>query len=146
MPCTVYSGIEPSTALLNEMFKRQSLGDQHLAKPPLGVAAAPQRPAEGPDGAAPAYSPPAPGAQIGGGMPALPPRPGEAVPAPSSVRPQAGRPGGAGPSGVPDVPPPSYEDAMAEDLAPVDGPRTNYEQPQTAPVVGDEKRGSLFGK
>ena len=29
---------------------------------------------------------------------------------------------------IPDEPPPSYEDAMAEDLAPADGPRVEYEQ------------------
>ena len=33
-----------------------------------------------------------------------------------------------GPSDLPDEPPPSYEDAIAEDLAPSDGPRRNYGQ------------------
>lgn len=45
---------------------------------------------------------------------------------------------------TPEEPPPSYEDAMATHIAPVDGPRQHYEQPQSAPVE-DEKRGSLFG-
>ncbi|KAJ9616359.1 hypothetical protein H2200_000077 [Cladophialophora chaetospira] len=33
---------------------------------------------------------------------------------------------------VPDVAPPSYEDAMAEDIAPVDGPRRDYQVPTEA--------------
>ena len=46
---------------------------------------------------------------------------------------------------IPDEAPPSYEDALAEDMAPVDGPRREYNQPQGAPVTGDSKRGGLFG-
>lgn len=41
--------------------------------------------------------------------------------------------------------PPSYEDAMAEELAPVDGPRREYHQPQATPSASDSKRGGLFG-
>ena len=40
--------------------------------------------------------------------------------------------------------PPSYEDAMAEDLAPVDGPRRDYQQPLAGPLVSDSKRTGLF--
>lgn len=43
-----------------------------------------------------------------------------------------------------DAPPPSYEDAMAEDLAPVDGQRRDYEHPVPM-VTPDEKRTGLFG-
>ncbi|MCJ1379154.1 hypothetical protein MMC17_002254 [Xylographa soralifera] len=46
---------------------------------------------------------------------------------------------------MPEEAPPSYEDAMAEELAPVDGPRRDYQQPLTAPLVGDSKRSGLFG-
>ena len=44
------------------------------------------------------------------------------------------------PADIPDAAPPSYEDAMADDLAPVDGPRRDYqhEQPST-PVGATEK-------
>ena len=45
---------------------------------------------------------------------------------------------------MPEDAPPSYEDTMAEDLAPVDGPRRDYQQPVTAPLVGDTKRTGLF--
>ncbi|MCJ1419732.1 hypothetical protein MMC32_006088 [Xylographa parallela] len=45
---------------------------------------------------------------------------------------------------MPEDAPPSYEDAMAEELAPVDGPRRDYQQPMTAPLVGDTKRAGLF--
>lgn len=119
MPCRVYSGIEPPAQLVEEMFKRQSeqRHDTPYNRPPVSAAPAASRPdAEaGVPNPAPAYSPPAPGAVVGG----------------------------AGP-GEPEDAPPSYEDAMAQDIGPVDGPRRNYEQPQTAPVTGDEKRGSLF--
>jgi hypothetical protein len=47
---------------------------------------------------------------------------------------------------APEGPPPSYEDAIADNLGPVDGNRGEYHQPESAPVVaGDEKRPSLFG-
>lgn len=36
--------------------------------------------------------------------------------------------GGAGGGGGDELPPPTYEDALAEDIGPVDGPRRRYEQ------------------
>ena len=44
------------------------------------------------------------------------------------------------PADIPDEAPPSYEDAIADDLAPVDGPRRDYhhEQPLT-PARTNEK-------
>jgi hypothetical protein len=51
------------------------------------------------------------------------------------------------PPGVdPDEPPPSYDDAMADDLGPVDGPRRDYEQPVSQPVGGDGDTGSSSGR
>ncbi len=49
---------------------------------------------------------------------------------------------------VPDVAPPSYEDAMAEEIAPVDGPRRDYEvptepSPQRPAFNPDSKVGGL---
>lgn len=133
MPCKVYSGIEPPAALVEEMFKRQQnpssgLPYQASTRPPRPPQAAPAQPPSSSQVDAssqlPAYSPAAPGAAVSAG------------------------PIGAGATGapLPEEAPPSYEDAMGEDIGPVDGPRAQYEQPQSAPVVGDEKRGSLFNR
>ena len=61
--------------------------------------------------------------------PPAPPRPGAQPP----------------PADAGEEPPPSYEDAMADELAPVDGSSrpTNYEQPEGQPV-GDQKRSNVF--
>lgn len=40
---------------------------------------------------------------------------------------------------LPDEAPPSYEDAMAEDIPPFDGPRRDYNPPPSSPVVPHEK-------
>lgn len=45
------------------------------------------------------------------------------------------------PSDIPDVAPPSYEDAMADDLAPVDGPRRDYAQQTSQPTLGGSEKG-----
>ena len=51
---------------------------------------------------------------------------------------------GASPEGSPEeIPPPSYEDAIAEDIAPVDGPRRDYHQPEVSRSAGGEKRDGL---
>jgi len=67
-------------------------------------------------------------------VPVTPPRPGQAtqpaMPASSS---------GAPPPPLYEEPPPSYEDAMAAELAPVDGPRRDYTVADSAPVE-DSKR------
>jgi len=49
----------------------------------------------------------------------------------SSVPPQQGHYGG--PISADDDAPPSYEDAIAEDIGPVDGPRRDYNQPDVPP-------------
>lgn len=45
------------------------------------------------------------------------------------------------PSDIPDVAPPSYEDAMADDLAPVDGPRRDYAQQTSQSTLGASEKG-----
>lgn len=53
-------------------------------------------------------------------------------PSPGPFRPPAQRPQSdhiePSPSDIPDEAPPSYEDAMADELAPIDGPRRDYHQ------------------
>ena len=44
------------------------------------------------------------------------------------------------PSDIPDVAPPSYEDAMADDLAPVDGPRRDYALQSSVPTLGESEK------
>lgn len=46
------------------------------------------------------------------------------------------------PSDIPDEAPPSYEDAMADDLAPIDGPRRDYHQQATSTPPGSSGKGS----
>jgi hypothetical protein len=41
-------------------------------------------------------------------------------------------------------PPPSYEDAMAEDLGPIDGPRRDYEPPETGSANWGDKHDELL--
>ena len=53
------------------------------------------------------------------------------------------------PGDIPDDAPPSYDDAMADELVPIDGPRRDYSQQQSQglPSADDEKRSSgLFGR
>ncbi|OCT50029.1 arrestin [Cladophialophora carrionii] len=53
-------------------------------------------------------------------------------------------------SDIPDVAPPSYEDAMAEDIAPVDGPRRDYQVPSEPevqrPAFNPDSKGSGLGR
>ena len=116
MPVDVYSGIRPPEALLEEMAKYQGTA---LAGQRLRPQAATR-----------------PSMQSQSDIP-QPQTPATASPgASSAVHP---------PPDFPDEPPPSYEDAMADELAPVDGssrPR-DYEQPEGEPVR-DEKRGGMF--
>ena len=46
------------------------------------------------------------------------------------------------PSDIPDEAPPSYEDAMADDLAPIDGPRRDYHQQTTSTPPSSSGKGS----
>ena len=116
MPIQVYSGIKPPAQLVEEMSKRQG-----VARPqpqPQQNLLPPQTPSTS--------QPPSPlnAANTGSSASSHP------IPA----------------QDIPDAPPPSYEDAIAEDLAPVDGPRRDYQQPATTPIAspGNEKRGSDF--
>ena len=123
----VYSGIAPSPALVNRfMSQRQSV------RPGAQGPQSPRPPAQPPrPGVLPAASA-GPSAGVGGGGLEL--DPGAA--GPSSTQAQAE----AAPAY--DEPPPSYEDAMAEDLAPVDGFRQDYHVPESAPVADRKRRDS----
>ena len=46
------------------------------------------------------------------------------------------------PSDIPNEAPPSYEDAMADDLAPIDGPRRDYHQQTTSTPPSSNSKGS----
>jgi hypothetical protein len=124
LPVKVFSGIHPPAALLEAM---------QVKAPPK-----PPRPASD---AAPAYEP-------------TPAGPGS-----SYMSPTEGKPHGASstsasasidlPAPSYDEAPPSYEDAIASDLPPVDGPRPHYDPPPAPPGedgIGarDEKRGFGF--
>ena len=100
MPLKIFSGIKPPEALISEMSKKQGVEDPSK----LGVTS-PVTPSS--------YKPPA-SPQSGAPLPAR--------------RPSAQGVDIAGFGDIPADPPPSYEDAMAEDLAPADGPRSEYEQ------------------
>ena len=43
------------------------------------------------------------------------------------------------PGDIPEEAPPSYEDAMADDLGPIDGPRRDYHQQPSQIPIGDSK-------
>ncbi|MCJ1453857.1 hypothetical protein MMC28_004206 [Mycoblastus sanguinarius] len=102
MPVQVFSGIAPPPALLAQMASRP-IATQPAPSPNL-------RPPGRVNGPSPGYSP---------GPSSSPSRP--PVQAPSDhIEPS--------PSDIPDEAPPSYEDAMADDLAPIDGPRRDYYQ------------------
>jgi hypothetical protein len=118
MPVDVYSGIAPPPALLAEMAKKSDSSS-------AGIRRATQ---------------PVPRPQSFSAASQAPP------PFTSSSRPSSTSAALRPPSSdVPEDAPPSYEDAMAEELAPVDGPRRGYtQQPQSNPVVGDSKRGGNF--
>lgn len=112
MPVQVYSGIAPPAALLAEMARRT---ESHPLLQPgpqaaFGIPSASQPPSPIP--LSNASIPGAWGAQY-------------AVP----LRDDSEEP-----------PPPSYEDAIAEEIGPVDGPRRDYQQPEVTRPVGNEKR------
>ncbi|MCJ1476447.1 hypothetical protein MMC13_005113 [Lambiella insularis] len=115
MPAQVYSGITPSPALLAAFAKRAGQPDIGL-KPPRNSEDRPINSLASPSRVAP------------------------------SSRPTSTSTAFAAPSmDIPNDAPPSYEDAMAEELAPVDGPRREYHQPQAVPTGSDSKKGGLFG-
>ena len=122
MPVTVYSGIPPPQALLAEMARRPTSLHPNARRQSYANA-------KPPSFSIPSSQSPSPGRV-----------PNVDLPRPSSWH-HAATPN----DNAQEEPPPSYEDAMAEDLAPVDGPRRNYEQPEVRPVMGDSKRSGLFG-
>ena len=117
MPVQVFSGITPPPALLAELAKRS--GPSAVKVRPSQEAATRPSPISS-SSRLPSFSPSS---------------------HPSSTTTNLAVPS----TDMPDDAPPSYEDAMAEDLAPVDGPRRDYQQPQTTPIVGDSKRSGLWG-
>lgn len=115
MPVQVYSGIAPPPALRAEMAKLGgTIQPAHTSPSPVNISS-------------PLYTPPAP--QPNSGYPFPGPSGSTHVPPPGE--------------GMDEPPPPSYEDVMADDLAPVDGPRRDYHQPDAPPLVSDEKGGGL---
>ncbi|KAI9682160.1 MAG: hypothetical protein M1817_000214 [Caeruleum heppii] len=112
MPVQVLSGITPPPALLEAMA---SSAQQASPLSPLPYVAGSPFPLTRPSPA----------------QPFLPPRP-PGPPTPQTPQPQTHN---AGEVNIPDVPPPSYEDAMAADMGPVDGPRRDYDLP-SAPDGG----------
>ena len=111
MPVSVYSGIPPPQALLDQMANRptEETTPNYNLRPP-GSA----------NGPSPGHSP----------GPSRPAAQGQS----DHVEPS--------PSDIPDEAPPSYEDAMADDLAPVDGPRRDYYQQTNSTLPESSSKGS----
>lgn len=129
LPVKIYSGVAPPAALLQRMAsshpKVPGAGGQFAAtlQPPSPSSFFPSTPIT------PSYAhnhPPAPPGTISN------------ITTPSSFQPSS-RP----PDDNDDDAPPSYEDAIADEIAPVDGPRRDYSVPST-PGMGD-RRDSGFG-
>lgn len=116
MAVQVYSGIAPPQALLEQ------------------IASRPARPTTQPPYMASNLRPPG---SVSGHSP-NPLRPSAPQPPSDHVEPS--------PSDIPDEAPPSYEDAMADDLAPIDGPRRDYHQATTQPLRTDGKGSTGDGR
>ena len=112
MPIQIYSGIAPPRALLEQMANRPTRPTGHSPYTASNLR---------PPGFA---STPTHG----------PSRPTGPQPPSDHVEPS--------PSDIPDEAPPSYEDAMADELAPIDGPRRDYHQnPMQASGAGEKGSG-----
>lgn len=109
MPIQVYSGIAPPQALLEQMASR------------------PNRPATQSPYTASNLRPPG-SANASSPGPSRPP-----------VRPPPSDHVEPSPSDIPDEAPPSYEDAMADELAPIDGPRRDYSHASARTPTADGK-------
>ncbi|KIW34968.1 uncharacterized protein PV07_01697 [Cladophialophora immunda] len=129
LPVLVYSGIAPPPKLLQAMANnpRPQPAPLHLAPPRPseinGMSSQPTTPLE---------TPTTPLSEI------------NSYPAPvGSYNPHEQ-------SDIPDDAPPSYEDAMAEDIAPVDGPRREYHVPSEPvaqrPAFNPDAKGSGLGR
>ena len=119
MPVEVYSGIAPPTALLAEMARRSHFQSSFLR---------------------PQYQ-----SGLSTHSVSQPPSPTPLGP-PSAFGPSSSQHAPSGLGNPEEAPPPSYEDAIAEDIGPVDGPRRDYQQPEVTRPFGDEKRGGWFRK
>ncbi|GAB1213903.1 hypothetical protein ATERTT37_003056 [Aspergillus terreus] len=108
MPVKVYSGIAPPQALLDAMAATGRV--KPTIPPPM-----PKRPTED-----------------GGERPPMPPRPSTGLAEPSGAAGHSLYPVPVSADETYDDAPPSYEDAMAETLSPVDGPRREYNPPDTS--------------
>ena len=111
MPVSVYSGIAPPQALLDQMADRPTA--QPTPNDTLRPAGSANRPSSG-------HTP----------GPSRPAAQGQS----DHIEPS--------PSDIPDEAPPSYEDAMADDLAPIDGPRRDYHQQTNSSPPGSSGKGS----
>lgn len=111
MPVQVFSGIAPPQALLDHMASRPTPPPRPTSQSPY--MASNLRPANTPIG------------------PAAPSRPPTQYAPSDHIEPTA--------ADIPDVAPPSYEDAMADELAPIDGPRRDYHQTPSRPPNLDGK-------
>ncbi|KZF24247.1 hypothetical protein L228DRAFT_92352 [Xylona heveae TC161] len=133
----VFSGIAPPEALIAAM----RAGAGSLAAAATAATAKPslQQPPMPPNSLPPGGPsvPPAAGPGLAPIYPGGPPMPESPVtPSYSQFPPQAGDAGTAIHPPVPDVAPPSYEDAMADEIGPVDGPRRDYNPPPSPPGGG----------
>ena len=115
MPIEVYSGIAPPPALLEHMANRQNR--------------------------------PVPSARPNANIPYT----ASNLRPPGSTNPTSSRPPTQqtssdhiepSPSDIPDEAPPSYEDAMADELAPIDGPRRDYQAPSRPPNADGKQPGN----
>ncbi|KAG2419798.1 hypothetical protein HFD88_004594 [Aspergillus terreus] len=108
MPVKVYSGIAPPQALLDAMAATGRV--KPTVPPPM-----PKRSTED-----------------GDERPPMPPRPSTGLAGPSGPAGHSLHPVPVSAEETYDDAPPSYEDAMAETLSPVDGPRREYNPPDTS--------------
>jgi hypothetical protein len=134
LPVLVYSGIAPPLKLLEAMATtpRPQPAPQALFKPPRPpVPNGIPSPSETPLGT-PIETPTTPLSEI------------------NSYPAQVGSYHDAEQSEIPDIAPPSYEDAMAEDIAPVDGPRRDYQVPPESearrPAFNPDSKGGGLGR
>ena len=116
MPLEVYSGIAPPQALLEQMADR------------------PPRPTPQSPYVASNLQPPGSTSRPSHGQS----RPSAPQPPSDHIEPS--------PSDIPDEAPPSYEDAMADELAPIDGPRRDYHQAPVQTPSTDGKGSASDGR
>ncbi|KAL1961852.1 hypothetical protein VTN77DRAFT_976 [Rasamsonia byssochlamydoides] len=124
----VYSGIAPPPALLEAMAAEGKIQRARPEVPPRPSAdedtppPVPQRPTPAAAAAGPTPGP-------GPALPAVAPAPG---PVPPAAAPVFNPIVAIQQDEIPDEAPPSYEDAMAEGIGPIDGPRPEYNPPNTS--------------